>query len=81
MQYRRDPGVMQDRNRNAYGMRTGDMRQVNCCSVPTPFPDVTPVAMAFVPFQQSPEIYDEMKALCQGTLFPDLDKPFVGCMR
>lgn len=49
------------------------------CSVPTPFPAVTPVAMAFVPFQQTPEVYDDMKAFCRGTLFPDLDKPFEGC--
>ncbi len=77
MQYRYDRGLMQDRS---YCGRQ-DNRQSNGCFVPTAFPDITPVAMAFVQFQQSPEVYDEMKAFCQGTLFPDLDKPFTGCMR
>jgi hypothetical protein len=46
----------------------------------TPFPEKTVYAMAYVPFQQpckntySPEI-----GLQTGTLFPSLDKPFIGC--
>lgn len=45
------------------------------------FPAETPLAMAYVPFQQWGEIYDEDKALCQGTLFPELDLPFKGGTR
>lgn len=77
MQYRYDHGLMQERNR-AYGSRQSGV-QSDECFVPTPFPDATPVAMAYVPYQQSPEVYEEMTAFCQGTLFPDLDKPFTGC--
>ena len=36
------------------------------------------VAMAYVPWQEWGELYDEEKALARGTLFPDLDKPFLG---
>jgi hypothetical protein len=36
------------------------------------------VAMAYVPLQQWEMPYDEMTALSRGTIFPSLDKPFVG---
>lgn len=45
------------------------------------FPANTPLAMAYVPFQQWGEIYDDEKALSQGTLFPELDLPFKGGAR
>lgn len=35
------------------------------------------LAMAYVPLQSLNVVYTEEDALCQGTLFPDLDKPFV----
>ena len=35
------------------------------------------LAMAYVPLQSLIVVYTEEDALCQGTLFPDLDKPFV----
>lgn len=41
-------------------------------------PENPVVAMAYVPFQTDMTTYDEMKALKAGTLFPVLDKPFVG---
>lgn len=41
-------------------------------------PEDPVVAMAYVPFQTDMTTYDEMKALRAGTLFPVLDKPFVG---
>ena len=45
-----------------------------------PFPDDFSVAMAYVPVQTDTTVYDEMKALYQGTLFVVLDKPFMrGC--
>ena len=40
------------------------------------FPDNTPLAMAYVPFQQWGEVYNDEEALCRGTIFPDLDLPF-----
>jgi len=44
----------------------------------TPLPDDATVTMAYVPFQLDTEIYDDMKALEEGTLFPILNKPFLG---
>ncbi len=35
------------------------------------------LAMAYVPIQTLNVVYTEDDALCQGTLFPDLDKPFL----
>ncbi len=50
-----------------------------CCIQPEgAFPQCTPVAMAFVPFQENNELYDDCKALERGTAFPCLDKPFLG---
>ena len=40
------------------------------------FPERTPLAMAYVPFQQWREVYSEDDALRKGTLFPQLDLPF-----
>ena len=37
-----------------------------------------PIAMAYVPWQNFGTLYDPEKALMAGTLFPELDKPFVG---
>lgn len=44
----------------------------------SPFPVNTPVAMAYVPFQQFGGLYDSSKALETGTIFAELDKPFTG---
>ena len=42
------------------------------------FPEHFPVAMAYVPWQTWNQVYAFDKALCTGTLFPELDKPFIG---
>lgn len=42
------------------------------------FPAETPLAMAYVPVQKIHYVYDPDNALMQGTLFPELDKPFLG---
>ena len=42
------------------------------------FPQNTPIGMAYVPFQEWEEPYDENTALMKGTIFPSLDKPFLG---
>ena len=43
--------------------------------------DVQVVAMAYVPIQFLGEVYDTEKGLDRGTIFPELDKPFLagGC--
>ncbi|MBC8534779.1 spore coat associated protein CotJA [Clostridiales bacterium NSJ-40] len=43
-----------------------------------PLPENMVVAMAYVPFQQFSKVYTPEKALDNGTLFPELDKPFYG---
>ncbi len=37
-----------------------------------------PLAMAYVPWQKWQKIYEAEKALCRGTIFEELDKPFRG---
>ena len=42
------------------------------------FPSHMPVAMAYVPWQKWKDIYEPCKALESGTIFAELDKPFLG---
>lgn len=42
------------------------------------FPPMTPIGMAYVPFQSWERPYDSEAALSRGTIFPSLDKPFIG---
>ena len=37
-----------------------------------------PVGMCYVPWQTFQPVYPLDKAFCAGTLFPSLDKPFLG---
>ena len=55
-----------------------DLSGKGCTANPTPFPQNTPVAMAYIPFQQFGQLYPFEKGLMRGTIFPDLDKPFLG---
>ena len=43
----------------------------------TPLKDL-PLTIAYVPMQKYGTVYDQAEALNNGTLFPDLDKPFSG---
>lgn len=49
----------------------------NCKNMPH-LPEYTVVAMAYVPFQTELVTYTCNEALCNGTLFPELDKKFYG---
>ncbi|MBO4982068.1 MAG: spore coat associated protein CotJA [Lachnospiraceae bacterium] len=41
--------------------------------------DKYPVAMAYVPWQRFDKMYDDLeKAYQDGTVFPELNKPFTG---
>lgn len=42
------------------------------------FPENMPLAMAYVPFQTWGNTYSENVALERGTIFEDLDYPFLG---
>lgn len=58
--------------------------QYPSCPMPQPgyalsaLPKNPVTAMAYVPFQTDSTMYEAEKALCCGTAFPDLDKPFYG---
>ena len=41
-----------------------------------PFPNDTTVTMAYVPYQNAGKLYSPEHAIQQGTLFPELNKPF-----
>lgn len=44
--------------------------------------DSMPIGMAYVPWQIFTDIYTPEKALTRGTIFSQLDKPFLGgCVR
>ena len=43
-----------------------------------PLPKDASVTMAYIPLQETLESYSAEKALEEGTLFPDLNKPFKG---
>ncbi len=53
-------------------------RDCPCNCVTTAFPETPVVAMAYVPFQLDKTSYSAEMALCEGTLFPVLNKPFCG---
>ncbi len=44
----------------------------------SPLPAIPVPAMAYVPFQQYNTTYAPEKGLEMGTIFPELDKPFLG---
>ena len=50
----------------------------SCPLASAKFPKEMPYAMAYVPFQQWQKPYDSDAALKRGTIFPCLDKPFIG---
>lgn len=53
--------------------------ELNCgCKTMPKLPCDTVLAMAFVPFQTELITYKSDEALCNGTLFPELDKRFYG---
>ncbi len=41
-----------------------------------PFPEKTPVAMAYVPYQNAGTLYSPEQGIAAGTMFPELNKPF-----
>ena len=52
---------------------------MNCvCKTMQKLPEYPVVVMAYVPFQTDVITYKSEEALCNGTLFPELDKKFYG---
>ena len=50
----------------------------NCPIAEGMLPKTLSLAMAYVPFQQWETPYEDDVALSRGTIFPCLDKPFIG---
>lgn len=72
---------MTDYNGYRYPQRQYQKREY-CSAAVTPLPSNPVVAMLYVPMQLDTAMFDEMKALECGTLFPVLNKPFAGkCCR
>ena len=42
----------------------------------SPLPEDTVTTMAYVPFQTDRDMFDDDTALCKGTVFINLNKPF-----
>ena len=55
-----------------------NMNCTNCVRRNTNACDNEALAMAYVPWQKFHETYEPAKALKVGTIFPELDKPFLG---
>lgn len=73
---------LEDLDRNIQKVCFADEEKSECKSRykgMTKLPENPVTTMAYVPFQVCTDQYDADKALCQGTLFPNLDKPFLGC--
>ena len=55
-----------------------DGRQMDGCpNTRNDFLEGKPLAMAYVPWQQWKEIYEPCQGFQQGTIFRELDKPFL----
>lgn len=55
-------------------MEAGSENKPCCCDAVSG----QPLAMAYVPMQTFENLYSPEAAICAGTLFADLDKPFCG---
>ena len=61
--------------RNAlYKIRETEMGNTELSALP----ENTVVAMAYVPFQNNTTMYGVSDGFSKGTIFPELDKPFLG---
>ena len=49
-----------------------------CPATKSRLPEDMPIAMAYVPVQFWEKPYDPQTGLSRGTIFPSLDKPFIG---
>ncbi len=54
------------------------MSQKSACNYNKDCIDSLPLTMAYVPMQAFKDVYEPMTALANGTLFPELNKPFKG---
>lgn len=78
-EFRRSPMPMDEEMSMSMPMRNAKKRTDDVSTNPlSPFPEQTPIGMAYVPYQQWDEIYEANEGFCRGTMFPMLDYPFKG---
>lgn len=67
-------------NDNGYAMKNSNGNTMNCSTEKI---DQYPIAMAYVPWQKYGETFDLETGFRIGTIFPELDKPFMraGCAK
>ena len=53
-------------------------RMGGCPDTHDHFPADMPIAMAYVPWQKWQDLYEPCNGLESGTIFKELDKPFLG---
>ena len=67
-------------NYRANAMPYNNYRQMHTptCTVKRDAWNDMSLAMAYVPWQMWRDIYEAEKGFCRGTIFQELDKPFLG---
>lgn len=58
--------------------KRGDQPSIMCEQPDSALPKEMPIAMLYVPYQSWRKIYDTQVGLERGTIFEELDKPFIG---
>lgn len=59
-------------------MGVSDEPSLDCKQPKTVLPADMPIGMLYVPYQTWQKIYDPQIGLARGTVFEELDKPFIG---
>lgn len=68
--------IRSEQERNSCTEVRTDPRTNDCCM--HDLLNGMPIAMAYVPWQEWKNLYAAEKGFCRGTIFEDLDKPFLG---
>ena len=60
---------------------TENFNSKKCSNYSSMFPENIKYAHAYVPFQNTEQMFDPEESLCKGTVFPDLYQPYVKIKR
>ncbi len=55
-----------------------DSPSLDCKQPTTTLPKSMPIGMLYVPYQSWQKVYEPQVGLPRGTIFEELDKPFIG---
>ena len=61
-----------------FGREPQGTPSLDCQQPKTALPKEMPIGMLYVPYQTWQKLYDPVVALDRGTIFEELDKPFIG---